>query len=75
MLPLQSSSVETAKLDAPETDRFSTDDNAAFSQEIFYVSMTQIESVVEPDCVANDVSPESMALVGIHSPILAISTS
>ena len=34
--------------------------------------MTQIESVVEPDGVADDVGRESVALVSIHPPILPV---
>jgi hypothetical protein len=34
-------------------------------------AMTEIESIVEPDCVADDVWRESMTLVCIHPPILS----
>ena len=35
--------------------------------------MAEIESVVEPYGIGNDVRWESMAFIGIHPPILAIS--
>ena len=34
--------------------------------------MAQIESIVEPDCIGDDVGWESVALVCIHAPILSI---
>ncbi len=35
--------------------------------------MAEIEAIIEPDCVTNNVRRESVAFVGIHSPILPIS--
>ena len=75
MLSLQSSGVDGTKLDTPEADRFATDGDASFGKQIFDVAVTQIESVVEPNCVTDDVRWESVALVGIHAPILTISVS
>ena len=72
VLPFQPSGIHGSKLDAPESDRFPSDDDPAFSQEIFDIAVTEIESVVEPDGVADDVGWESVAFVGIHGPILAI---
>jgi hypothetical protein len=37
--------------------------------------MAEIETIVEPDCVADDLRWESMALVGIHPPSLPVSGS
>jgi hypothetical protein len=39
---------------------------------IFNIAMAEIESIAEPDCVADDIWRESVALVGIHQPILLI---
>ena len=39
------------------------------------VTVTQVESKVEPDSVTDDVGWESVAFVSIHQPILAISGS
>jgi hypothetical protein len=49
--------------------------DASLGQEICYISVTEIEAVVQPDGVGNDVRWESVALVCIHGPILAISPS
>ena len=57
----------------PQTNRFAADCDASFSEKVFDISMTEIETIVEPDCVANDIWRESMTLIGIHGPILAIS--
>ncbi len=39
-------------------------------QEIFDIAVALIESVIEPDCVTDDIWRESMTLVGIHDPII-----
>jgi hypothetical protein len=44
--------------------------DAAFSQEIFDIPVTQIETIVEPDCMGDDIRRESVALVCVHGPIL-----
>ena len=38
-------------------------------------AVAEIEAIVEPDGVADDIWWESMAFVSIHSPILSISAS
>ena len=71
----QSSSVQRAEFDAPKADRFTSDCNAAFGQEIFDIPVAEIESVVEPDGIGNYVKRESVTLIDTHSSILAISAS
>ena len=36
-----------------------------------YIAVTQVEAIVEPDGIGNDIWRESVALVGIHWPILS----
>jgi hypothetical protein len=43
------------------------------SQEVLDISMAQAESIVEPNCLTHDFGWESVAFVGIHPPISAIS--
>ena len=74
MFALQSIVVQGPKLDAPQTDGFVTDGYSAFSKKTFNITMAQIESIVEPDCVADDIVREPVTFVGIHGPILASST-
>jgi len=47
--------------------------DASLSQEVFDVSVTEIESIVEPDSVTDDIRRESVAFRCIHPPSLPIS--
>jgi len=60
---------------AIESDGFVADRDTTFSQEIFDISIAQVESVVEPNCRGDDIKRESVAFVGIHGAILLKSTS
>jgi hypothetical protein len=71
MLSFQSSSVYRSKLDAPKADGLVADRDPTLGKEIFDIAMTQVESVVEPDSIGNDISRESVALISIHGTILA----
>ena len=55
VLSLQSACVNGAKFDAPETDCFSGDSDASFGEEIFNISVAQIEAVVEPESLPHEV--------------------
>ena len=46
MLAAQAPSKLRPKLDVPKADRLAADDNAPFGQQVFYVSVAQIESMV-----------------------------
>ena len=72
ILSLQSPRINGTELDAPQANRFSGDDDAPLGQEVFDVSVTQIESIVEPDGIADDIGWKSVAFIGVHTPILAI---
>jgi hypothetical protein len=50
-------------------------DIALLGGQVLYISMAEIESVVEPDCVADDVRRKWVALIGIHCPTLSISAT
>ena len=65
----------TVKFDTPQSDGLMADGDASLSQKVFNITMAEIESVVEPKCVADDLRWEPMALVSIHAPILSISGS
>ena len=71
MFSFQSPSVQSAEFDAPEADRLSSDDDASLGEEIFDIPVAQIETIVEPDSVRDDIGRESVAFVGIHGPILS----
>jgi len=72
MASLQSSSVNGAEFDAPQADRLSGDSDPTLCQKVFNISVAEIESIVEPDGVGNDVRWKSVSLVCIHPPILSI---
>ena len=57
------------------TDRFAADGDAAFREEVLDIAVTEVESIVEPDGVGNDVPWKSVSLVDTHEPILPISAT
>jgi hypothetical protein len=59
-------SVFGTKLIAPKTDRFVTDRDTAFSQQVFNVAVIEAEAVIEPDGVLNDFSRESITLIYLY---------
>ena len=73
--PFQSACINGSELDTPEAYRFSGYSDASFGEQIFNIAMAEVETIVEPDSVADDVRWESVALVSIHAPILSISGS
>ena len=75
VLSLQPAGITRSEFYTPETYQFSSDSDASSSQEIFYISMAQIESIVEPDCVGYDLWRESVAFVCIHHRILPITAT
>ena len=62
MFTLQSAGINGSELDAPKADSFAADCDATFSEEIFDISMAEIESIVEPDGIADDIEWQSAAL-------------
>ena len=72
VLSFQTPGVYSSKFDTPKSDSFSTDGDASFGEEGCYIAVAQVEAVVEPDGVGNDIWRESVAFVCIHEPILSI---
>jgi hypothetical protein len=54
-----------------DLNRLSADDNSSLSKKILDISMTKVEAVIEPDCVADDIGWESVALICIHTGIVS----
>ncbi len=73
VLSFQSPGVCGPKIDTPEANGFAADGDASFGKQIFDVAVTQIESVVQPDSIGNDICWESVAFVCVHLLILPIS--
>jgi len=49
------------------------DSDAALGQQIFDISVAEVEAVAEPDGVGNNVRWGTVSFVCIHPPILSIS--
>ena len=58
-----------------EGDDFATDNGASFSDNIFDIPVAEIETIVEPDGVTDDVRRKSVTFIGIHPEILPSSPS
>lgn len=56
-----------SELGAPEADRLEADRDALFGQQVFNLSVAHIESAIQPNCIADDVGWETVALVVIHT--------
>ena len=62
---LQPSGIVPAKLDGFIADEYST-----LGQEIFNISMTEIESKIKPDCITDDIGWKPVTFVYIHTGII-----
>jgi hypothetical protein len=60
---VKSAGIYSSESDTPETDRFSNDCDASFSQQVFDIAMAQA------------IRWESVAFINSHQPILPISAS
>jgi len=64
------------KTAAPEKeDRFAADGDAEFGYQTLDIAMAQIESIIAPDSVTDDVGWESVVFLCIHPPMLPMSES
>lgn len=70
VLSLQSSGIARPELDAPQSDCFAADSNTSLGGKIFNIAMAEVEAILEPDCVRNDIWREAMPFVGVHRLIL-----
>jgi len=57
--------VGSTKFQAPLTDGFVANHNAALGHHLFDVAKTQAESKVQPHAVADDLGGKTMAFVGV----------
>jgi hypothetical protein len=70
VLSLQTSGTERAELDPPQSDCFAADSSTSLGEKIFNIAMAEVEALVEPDCVRNDIWREAMPFVCVHRLIL-----
>ena len=47
------------------------DSDSSLSQEILDISVTEVETIIEPDCVADDIWRKSVTFVCIHAGIVS----
>jgi hypothetical protein len=62
MLSLQAAAINGSELDASDPDRFPSDGDSSFREQIFNISMAEVESEAVPDSVADDIWWEMMAV-------------
>jgi hypothetical protein len=62
VLSFQSSGVYSSEFDAPEADRFAANCDASLGQQIFDITVAEVESIVKPDGIGNDVVWESVMM-------------
>ena len=70
MSTFQSSGIERAELDTPQTDCFAADGNTSLGEKIFNIAMAEVEAIVESDGVGDDIWRESVTFISIHPPTL-----
>ena len=70
MLPLQPPGVFGAKLDTSEPNGFVGDSYPALGQQVLNVAVAEIESKIQPYCVADNIWRETMAFVYAHPQII-----
>ena len=66
----ETTSVSITKFDTPESDGFVADTDTSFREQIFNIAKTEVESMVEPDGIADDIGWESVPLVPVHRRII-----
>ena len=71
----QSACVRGTELVAPQPDRFTTDLDSSMSQQFFNIAVTEIESVIQPFRLLDDIGRKSVTFIrvgaSVHWPIVA----
>ena len=67
---LELASISRSELDTPQSDRLITDRDTLLCQQVLDITEAQIESVIDPDCVADDAGVKAMSLVSTHTRII-----
>ena len=63
MRTLQPPGIPWTKLVTPQSNRFSCHEDTSFRKHIFDIPVTQIETIVQPDSVTNDLRRKSVAFI------------
>ena len=72
VLALQSTCINGSELDTPEAEGLPGYSYAAFGQEILDIPVTQVETIVEPDGITDDVEWKPVTFVCIHRLMLPV---
>jgi hypothetical protein len=67
----QATGINGSEFYAPQANRFTADCDTALSQEVLDVAVAQVEALVEPDGVRDNIWRESVVLVCIHRQIVS----
>ncbi|MGH1361849.1 MAG: hypothetical protein ACRBC3_24075 [Burkholderiaceae bacterium] len=59
----QAPGIFRAKLIAPKSDRLVTDSNATLRKQVFDIPMTEVEAIVEPNGMLNNLGRKPMAFI------------
>jgi hypothetical protein len=70
MFSLESTSIYSTEFDTPQANRFATDSDASLGEQIFDITMAEIEAAVQLDCIVDDVRRESVTLISIFLYVL-----
>jgi hypothetical protein len=68
MLSSQATGVNGYELDTPEANRLPSDNDAAFSEQVLDIAVTEIEAIVEPACTRPDVATVDARAPGKPAP-------
>jgi hypothetical protein len=60
VLSSQSSNVNCSEFNAPQPDRFCANGDVSLSQKVLNIAVTEIEAIIEPDGITDDVRWESV---------------
>ncbi len=69
VLPFHAPGIFGSKLDTGP-DRLVADRDSPLCEKVFDISVAEIESVVKPDSIADDIWREAMAFISIHRRII-----
>ena len=68
--PFQTTSISSTKFDTPKSDGFVANNDASLREQVFDITIAEVESMVQPDRVTDDVGRKSVTLISIHHRII-----
>ena len=68
--PFETTSISSTKFNAPKSDGFVANNDASLREQVFDITIAEVESMVELDRVTDDVGRKSVTLISIHHQII-----